>query len=633
MLKLRILLLCNWLYYIILGIAIVYFVITINIQKTSIYKAFNNEKFIITKIQTKDYGIRLELKGKEKVLGYLYIEEKEINIFKKTYSLGDQILINGEIKEITNNTLENTFNYKKYLYNQRIYNVIEITSIKLLKKNNNLFYKAKNILYQRSNKLKLSYPYINSLIFNNNNDIDEDIQLSYQDNGISHLFSISGDHIAIFIILLEKLLKKIKVKENNRYIILVLFLIFYMFLTDYSMSVVRGSIFAALIIINKLFYFHIKTLNLLLLTLAIIIFFNPLYLYNVGLQFSFIISLFLVLFSNLINKQKNYFTKLIITSIIAFLASYPISVNNFYQINLLSIIYNLFYVPYVAFILLPATLIAYIAPFIDKTLYILVQIIESSSQFINQISISKIILSKMNTYIIAIYYIGLYILLRLATKNKMKYLLIIIPIIFIHYFMPIKKDNYYLTLDIGQGDSSLLVIDNNVSLIDTGGILSFNNQEYKYPLSKNKTIPYLKSKGIRKINNMFLTHGDSDHLKEAIYLIKNFKIDNIYLNNNEINYLEKEIIKESKKRNINIIHLDKNDCISLYTNKICNLNKEQSNENDSSLVLYTNINNYKLLLTGDISKKIEKELINEYNLKNINILKLAHHGSDRKSVV
>ena len=66
-------------------------------------------------------------------------------------------------------------------------------------------------------------------------------------------------------------------------------------------------------------------------------------------------------------------------------------------------------------------------------------------------------------------------------------------------------------------------------MIDTGGMVSFDDSEYKYKIAKNKIIPYLKANGIRKIDNMILTHGDADHMKETVYIANNFKVDKVIL--------------------------------------------------------------------------------------------------------
>ena len=71
-------------------------------------------------------------------------------------------------------------------------------------------------------------------------------------------------------------------------------------------------------------------------------------------------------------------------------------------------------------------------------------------------------------------------------------------------------------------------------LIDTGGKMRYKGakwEEVSSPanITDNITIPYLKSKGIRKLDYLVLTHGDYDHLGEAINILQKFRVDQIYI--------------------------------------------------------------------------------------------------------
>ena len=243
----------DFIYYILLLITIILFLISMNIKKDKTYKEINNESFKIIEKTKKEYGIKLILKSEEKILAYLYVDKDKIDKEYNKYDLGDKITITAQRKEIKTKTLDNTFDYKKYLNNQKIYEVVEITDIKINTKNNNIFYKIKNKIIKRQRKLPKSKPYINSLILGNNSYLEEDIITSYRKNGISHLFAISGTHINILITILYAILKKLKLKDNKISIITILFLIYYMFLTNFSMSVLRSSIFTILLMISRRF--------------------------------------------------------------------------------------------------------------------------------------------------------------------------------------------------------------------------------------------------------------------------------------------------------------------------------------------------------------------------------------------
>ncbi len=629
MIKLRILLLRDILYYLFLFFALIYFlIINFFVTYESFYINISEIECRIENITKKDYGLKLDLKGIEKFIAYYYISESETKEFLNLYSIGDFIKIKVTKIELSNNTLDNTFNYKQYLYNKKIYNLFEITDIEKTKDNNNILYEIKNILYDRSLKLKKSYSYINTLLFGNKSDIDYDVVTSYQENGISHLFAISGTHIAILVFVFDKILKKIKIKENTRYFILILFLLYFMFLTNFSMSVFRASLFTILLFINKIYYFYIKPQNLLLITLAIILFINPLNIYDIGLQYSFSISLTLILMNKFIEKQNFYWKKLLIISFLSFIVSLPITIYNFYQVNLLSIIYNLFFVPYVSFIILPLVLISYILPFLDNLLFLFITIMEEISLCCSKINILKIILCKPNLSIFVLYWVSTIVFLLGIQKSQKNKLIPLILLIILNYLWPFNRTDYLTFIDVEQGDSTFLTVNDKVTLIDTGGVVATNDNQYTYKFAKNKIIPYLKSKGIRQIDNLILTHGDADHIRDSIYLIENYKIKTIYINSNSLNDLEKKVLKVAIKKQVKVIKLQKNDIIFLDNIKIYSLNKSYDNENDSSIVLYTTINNYSILLTGDISKKIEKIIIDEYKLLNVHILKLAHHGSN-----
>ena len=168
---------------------------------------------------------------------------------------------------------------------------------------------------------------------------------------------------------------------------------------------------------------------------------------------------------------------------------------------------------------------------------------------------------------------------------------------------------------MGQGDSSLIRINNKNYLIDTGG-------NYNYDLGSNILIPFLNSVGVKKIDYLITTHGDFDHIGESKSLISNYKVDKVIFNCGPLNELEKELI-------------DMNISYEICINKLDNLyflqTKEYDNENDNSNVIYTNINGYKFLFMGDASYITEKEILKKYNISNIDVLKVGHHGSKTSS--
>ena len=393
-----------------------------------------------------------------------------------------------------------------------------------------------------------------------------------------------------------------------------------MYLTDFTPSILRSGIMFILLSLNKLLNFKIETKNIMMLTFIIIVLINPFYIYNLGFQLSYLISFYLIIFAHIINKHKNYFKKLFITSLISFLVSFPIIISNYYQANLLSILINLLFVPIISYIVLPLSFITLILP-TDSILILIMDILEGISLSLTNINHLLLELPKPSIYLIMIYYA----LITLLLINK-KYLIPLLIIIIIHKIsINFNPSMEIIFFDVSQGDSILLHYPHNKHniLIDTGG-------NHNYEISKNIIIPYLKSKGISKIDYLILTHGDYDHMGEAINLVENFKVEKVIFNCGEFNELEQDLIKVLDKKKIPYYSCIKG--LNTDNNKLYFLNNnDYGNENDNSSVIYTELNNYKFLFMGDAGVEVEKYLIEKYNLNDIDVLKVGHHGSNTSS--
>ena len=596
---------------------IIYALIITSIPMKTTYKendsTFEGNILSIKKYDTKTTFIIKEKNKTEKILVNYYETIDKIN-------LGDKVKIKGTLKLPSKNTVPNLFNYRKYLNNNNIYYILTASEITKIKNNTKILTHYKNKLQKYINRKK-AHTYLNIFILSNKNDLDKEVLNSYQTNGLSHLFSISGMHITLLLGTILKLLDKVSYNRYYKYILLIIILIIYMYLTDFTPSILRSGIMFILLTLNKLFNFKIKTKNIIMLTFIIIVLINPYYIYNLGFQLSYLISFYLIIFAHIINKHKNYFKKLFITSLISFLVSFPIIISNYYQVNLLSILINLLFVPIISYIVLPLAFITLILP-TDSLLILTMDILEGISLSLTNINYLLLELAKPSIYLIIIYYATITLLLI----NK-KCFISLLTTIFIHKIsINFNPNMEILFLDVSQGDSILLHYPHNKYniLIDTGG-------NYNYEISKNIIIPYLKSKGINKIDYLILTHGDYDHMGESINLIENFKVEKVIFNCGEFNDLEKELIKVLEKKKIKYYSCIKE--LNIDNSKLYFLQtKEYDNENDNSNVIYTKLSGYKFMFMGDASSiTTEKEILNKYNLPDIDVLKVGHHGSRTSS--
>ena len=557
----------------------------------------------------KDNQIKISLKSKERIIVTYKYTGKVFN----NLSYGDKIKVTGVLKEPSTNNIFNNFNYKKYLYNKKIYYIIEASKIDKIQNNNNHIYTIKNLLYTRINSLKSSN-YIKALLFGDNK-LDKEIKTSYQINGISHLFSVSGFHINFITSIIYFYLDRVTYNKKIKYITVDIFLVLYLLLCN-TTSLLRCTVMNILLSINHLLKLNIKKIDIVLLTLILCIIINPFIIYDIGFIYSYTISFFLILYKNKY-KTNNKLLKIIYISLISFLVSLPINIYTSYEINFLSIILNIIIVPIVSLILLPLSLLTLIFPILDNILYLITSILEKISLYTSNINIFKQILSKPSIILIIIYYL---VIILILSKNKHYYLILILLIF--HKTIPLYNSNLEVVMfDVGEADSMLISTPSkkvNI-LIDTGRGIDINN-----------IIIYLKSIGISKLNYLIITHGDEDHIGGALYLIDNFKVDNVILNKGDYTELEVELITHLKNKNIK--YTNNINKIPLLGSYMYLLNtKKFSNENDNSIVTYFEYQKYKFLFMGDSSSKTEEYLINNYNLTNISFLKVGHHDSNTSS--
>ena len=175
----------------------------------------------------------------------------------------------GKIKEPSNNTVPNTFNYKKYLYNNRIYYTVTANKITKIKNNTSLIYYFKNKIEKRINSIPKSKNYLFTFILGDNK--LDDIGSVYQKLGISHLFSISGMHLSLFLTLITFFLKRVSYNIYYKNIVTIIILIIYMLLVN-TISLKRSIIMYILFSLNKLLKLKIKSIDIMLLVLIIMIF-------------------------------------------------------------------------------------------------------------------------------------------------------------------------------------------------------------------------------------------------------------------------------------------------------------------------------------------------------------------------
>jgi competence protein ComEC len=195
-------------------------------------------------------------------------------------------------------------------------------------------------------------------------------------------------------------------------------------------------------------------------------------------------------------------------------------------------------------------------------------------------------------------------------------------------------------LDVGQGDSIFVAFpDRRTMLIDGGGLSGsewIGGYRSGNDVGEEVVSPYLWSRGVQRIDVVALTHGDHDHLDGLNAIVANFRVGELWVGREDDRPGVQRLLEEAHARGIAIIRKSQGDIANwdgaetnvLWPPKVVG---ERLTPNDASLVLRLSDGGAHFLLTGDIEKKTEEELIADREPLAADFLKAAHHGSKTSS--
>ena len=180
-----------------------------------------------------------------------------------------------------------------------------------------------------------------------------------------------------------------------------------------------------------------------------------------------------------------------------------------------------------------------------------------------------------------------------------------------------------IMLDIGQGESFLIRVNEKVVLLDTG--------EKRYYEFLDTQLKYF---GVDKIDLLIISHMDTDHMGAATLVIKYYNINNVLIpktpgESSEYN----KLINLLNKEKINTIYAYNDACFSLGPGcdySILSVDKSDDT-NESSIVMKLVYYENSFLFTGDASSNVLNKIMEDGKNISVDVLKIPHHGSDSSS--
>ena len=492
---------------------------------------------------------------------------------KNKIEYGNEVLVNGEFKAPSTRRNYKGFDYKEYLKTQKVYGTVNTTSVKVTNSTsvNDIFIISNNMCTDIKRNFESVFPkkysnLLNAIMLGNTAELDEDILQNFRDSNIAHILAVSGIHITYITLGITKTLNLLIGKRNSK-IVAIIILIIYMFITGFSPSVVRATIMGGMFLFGKIIYRKNDTLNTLSISILCMLVYNPFLILNAGVLLSYGGVIGIIIFNkNILNrfekikvknirykyKIKKYekYLKYIKENLAVYLSIQiiilPIIINTFNTFGILAIITNLL----LSIIIEPIIIFGLVAVFTSvlfpKFLNILaypiiglLKLLMLLSESGSILPFNKIYITTLNISEIIIYYILIFSinciykiynkkkpssfeyrfrnilsLVKYKIKlNKSKVFSVIVLSIFIFTTIKIipKKLQIHF-IDVGQGDSTLILTPMKKSiLIDGGGSENFD-------IGKNTLLPYLLDRKIKKMDYIIISHFDTDHVRAGFLM-------------------------------------------------------------------------------------------------------------------
>lgn len=299
--------------------------------------------------------------------------------------------------------------------------------------------KAKDNLYLSLTEDNAELAY--SSLFGDKTELN-DYQISiFRLAGIAHLLAVSGLHIGIIVSTLTFLLKPLKSKKWLSFSIICLFLMFYIYLCDFSMSVIRASIMAIILLISKILNEEYDIYNSISIACIIIYLKNPLCIFDVSFLMSFLCVLGIAMLSNPISKALTKLKvnpKLVsaisisMSTTMALIMICAVYFNNF---NAVSVFANVILIPLFTLAFVPifiVTMLSIICPYIAYVLFPLNYLLDFISYiaavFANSFLANLTTLS-VNYIAIIIYFVFIVIIGRLCSAKHQYKIAISLPMV------------------------------------------------------------------------------------------------------------------------------------------------------------------------------------------------------------
>lgn len=511
----------------------------------------------------------------------------------------------------------------------------------------------------------MSEPYsslLGSIVFGSQaSPLSEELQENYRTAGVIHLLVVSGTQVSIILSVVLGTCKLFGSSQNITLIIVSMANLLFAVMVGAGPSIIRAAVMAETALIANIFERQNDFYNSLSVSVVILLMLDPLNLFDLGFQLSFIATWALFYVAPAFEEKiKGFvpgpFSNITAISIAPTIATTPIILFNFGQISFVSIISNFLIIPWVEVTVImgfASTMIGLILPSlayaVNNTLTVILALLNLIVYSLASIPFACRYFSPPVFPVILVYY-GMLIwgVEVLKGKLEMKFnkktlvilLLLAVTAPAFTFCFAANKDLVVTFIDVGQGDAILVESPSGQkALIDGGGRqekIGSKSAKKEDPVGRGIIAPFLRKKGINELNLVVLTHPHDDHVAGLPYILGKLKIDLVldsgmpqptnsyyrFLSIIKKKKIPYQMAKAGQEIDLGggvkayILHPSK----PLIAGTISDLN-------NNSVVIRLVYGDTSFLLAGDAAFEGEGRIIASGTDIKSNVLKVGHHGS------
>ena len=547
-----------------------------------------------------------------------------------------EIELEGKLSEPEGQRNFGGFDYQAYLKTQGIYQTLTIKSIQSVKQvsswdigENLSSLRRKAIVWIKSHFPDPMRNYMTGLLLGHLDTDFEEMNELYSSLGIIHLFALSGMQVGFFMDAFKKLLLRLGLTQEKLKWLTYPFSLIYAGLTGFSASVIRS-------LLQKLLTQHgYKGLDNFALTVLVLFIIMP----NFFLTAGGVLSCAYAFILTMTSKEGEGLKAIARESLVISLGILPILSFYFAEFQPWSILLTFVFSFLFDLVFLPLLSILFALSFLYPVfqLNFIFEWLEGMIRLVSQVASRPLVFGQPNAWLLVLLLISLALVYDLR-KNIKRLAVLSLLIIGLFFLTKHPLENEMTMLDVGQGESIFLRdVTAKTILIDVGGKAESNKKIEKWQEkattsnAQRSLIPYLKSRGVAKIDQLILTNTDKEHVGDLLEVTKAFHVGEILVSKGSLK--QKEFVAELQVTQTKVRSVTEGENLPIFGSQLEVLSPRKIGDGDheDSLVLYGKLLDKNFLFTGNLEEKGEKDLLNQYPDLEVDVLKVGQHGSKKSS--